>query len=310
MKIIFWGSSDFAVPSLERLLESKHEISGVVTQPDRKKGRHLQLETTPVKQCALKHKLKILQPEGINNSEFIKLLKDLKVDIFVVIAYGKILTKDILGIPKIFSVNIHGSLLPKYRGAAPINWAIINGEKKTGVSIIKMNEFMDKGDVILQRVVNIDVKDTAVTLLVKLAVVGSEVLIESLKMIEDKKAAFIPQNENNASYAPKLKKEDGLIDWARDAQSIYNHIRGMLPWPGSFTHYNNRLLKILEAEVLKSDTKGVKSGIIVDISKEAICVATGKGILKIKTLQLESSKRMNVAQFLAGHKILKESILR
>jgi len=305
MRIIFFGSSDFAVSSLKKLIESKYDILCVVTQPDKKKGRHLLFDKTPVKQLATKHDLKILQPTKLNEAEFIKTLKNLSADIFVVIAYGKILTKEILSMPKIFSINVHGSLLPKYRGAAPINWAIINGEKITGISIIKMNEFMDKGDIILQKSVEIDREDTAITLSSRLAIIGSEVLIDALKMIKERNINFIVQNDKEASCAPKLKREDGLIDWMRDARSIYNQIRGMLPWPGSFTHYSNKLLKVWEAEVLESDTKGVEPGAITDVSKKSICVATGKGILGVKALQLESAKRMPVEQFIAGHKIAK-----
>ena len=301
MRIVFFGSSDFAVPSLARLIKGNYEILNVVTQPDREKGRHLSVEMTPIKQSATKHKLKILQPEKLNEAEFIKSLKNLGADIFIVVAYGEILSKAILDIPKIFSINLHGSLLPKYRGAAPINWAIINGEKKTGISIIKMNEFMDKGELILQKTINIDKDDTAISLSKKLATMGSEALIETLEMIKHRKISFIVQDEREACYASRLKKEDGLIDWKKDAQGISNQIRGLIPWPGSFTHYNNKLLKIWQAEVLESDTKGVIPGTIIDISKKSICVATGRGVLELKTLQPESGKRMQVAQFISGH---------
>ena len=301
MRIVFFGSSDFAVPSLARLIKGNYEILNVVTQPDREKGRHLSVEMTPIKQSATKHKLKILQPEKLNEAEFIKSLKNLGADIFIVVAYGEILSKAILDIPKIFSINLHGSLLPKYRGAAPINWAIINGERTTGVSIIKMNEFMDKGDIILQKAIDIYKEDTVISLSNRLSIIGSEMLIEALKMIGDGRVSLTAQNEKEVCFAPKLKKEDGLIDWKKDAQGISNQIRGLIPWPGSFTHYNNKLLKIWQAEVLESDTKGVIPGTIIDISKKSICVATGRGVLELKTLQPESGKRMQVAQFISGH---------
>ena len=307
MKIVFFGSSDFAVPNLEKLLKADYKILGVVTQPDRKKGRHLLLNKTPVKRLAMKHNLFLLQPEKLNDPEFINSLKDLNADIFVVVAYGKILTKEILALPKVFSINIHGSILPKYRGAAPINWAIINGDKTTGVSIIKMNEYMDKGDIILQKTSGIDKNDTAITLSEKLAAIGAEALIEALKLIEDKNFVFTAQNEEKVTYAPKLKKEDGVIDWKKDTRDISNQIKGLVPWPGSFTHYKGKIVKIFEAEALKTEIKGVIPGTIIDISREAICVAAGRDILRVKRLQPESGKEMTVAQFTAGHRIEKNS---
>jgi methionyl-tRNA formyltransferase len=305
MKLVFFGSSEFSVPSLEKLIHSCHEVLCVITQPDRKKGRRLRLESTPVKQYALKHNIKIMQPEKNTDNAFISFLRALNADIFIVIAYGHILTKEILSIPKIFCINVHASLLPKYRGAAPINWVIINGERTTGISIIRMNEFMDKGDIILQRSLNIGIEDTSISLSSNLAHMAAEMVIEVLDRIKDGRVNFTVQNDRDSTLAPKLKRQDGLIDWNKDAQSIYNQIRGMLPWPGTFTYYDNKLLKIWEAEIAKFDTKGVLPGTIIDVSKEYISVTTGKGVLNIKALQLESGKKMTAADFITGHKLTK-----
>lgn len=305
MNIVFFGSSQFAVLSLKALFTTKHEISCVVTQPDRPKGRGLTLAPTPVNIAAQELGLKIYQPTQINTTEAIKFLKDLQPDLFVVVAYGQILSQGTLDIPKIFSINVHASLLPKYCGAAPINWAIIKGEKTTGITIIKMVKEMDAGPIILQEELDINLEDTAISLEDKLAHLGAKVLIESLEALEKGGYDLISQDEKNISFAPKLKKEDGLIDWDKPSDEVCNLIRGCLPWPGAFTYYQGKILKIYKAKVISLSRYLVVSapGEIINVSKEGIVVATGKDNLIIEELQIEGKRRMGVAEFMVGHKV-------
>ncbi len=305
MNIVFFGSSYFAVPSLEALKTSGHKISCVVTQPDKKKGRGLSLGATAIKESAGEFNLKTYQPENINIPEARKLLKTLNPDLFAVIAYGQILSSAILSIPKVFSINLHASLLPKYRGAAPINWALIKGEKITGITVMKMTEEMDAGPIIQQKEIEINNLDTSSTLEDKLSHFAAQLLLTSLHSIEDNNYNLVPQNENNVSFAPKLKKEDGRIDWSRPAWDIYNLIRGCISWPGAFTYYKGKLLKIYKARVGSCAREFLSSvaGKIINVSKEGIVVATGKDNLTIEELQIEGKRRMKVEEFIAGHKI-------
>ena len=305
MKIVFFGSSNFAVPSLQALAKTKHSISCVLTQPDKEKGRGLHIEGTAVKAAADTLGLKVYQPEKINTIETVNFLKSLNADLFVVASYGQILSQEVLDTPKIFSINLHASLLPKYRGAAPINWAIINGEQITGVTVIKMERRMDAGPIILQKTIGIAGEDTEATLGDKLSNLASELLLDCLVSIEDKNYKLKPQDETDVSFAPKLKKNDGAIDWNKPAEEINNLIRGCMNWPGAFTYYNGKLLKIYKAEAFKFLSPSVPQppGGIVQVSKEGIVVATGGDGLMIKELQIESKKRMRVEEFIAGHKI-------
>ncbi|MFA5145056.1 MAG: methionyl-tRNA formyltransferase [Candidatus Omnitrophota bacterium] len=305
MKIIFFGSSQFAVPSLEALLASGHKVSCVVTQPDRKKGRGFHLEGTLVKALASKSGIAVYQPEVINTKESIKFLKDLSPDLFIVVSYGQILSREILEIPKIFSLNAHASLLPKYRGAAPISRAIINGDKSSGVTIMKMAEKMDAGPIILQEAVDIEDDDTTLTLEGKLSKRAAKLLIDSLKLIENKTYNLTAQEEDKVSLAPKLKKETGLINWEMPAQDINNVVRGCVGWPGAFTYYNGKLLKIYKARVIPSVSGSSNSspGEIIKADKENIIAAAGKDNLVIEELQIEGKRRMRAEEFIAGHKI-------
>lgn len=305
MNIIFFGSTNFSVPSLRALLKIKHKVTCVVTQPDRRKGRGLHLEGTAVKTAAEELGIKLYQAEQINTAATIDFLKDLKADLFVVIAYGQILSQEILDIPRIFSLNIHASLLPKYRGAAPINWAIIKGEQNTGISVIKMVKEMDAGPIILQKTIQITEVDTAITLEDKLSSLAAESLLEVLDCIESNNYTLIQQEENKVSFAPKLKKEDGRINWNKSAQDIYNLIRGCISWPGAFTYYKGKLLKIYNARVTQSLSHSVTPGYgeIINVSKDGIVVATKEGALVIKELQIEGKRRMKAEEFISGHKI-------
>ncbi len=312
MNIVFFGSSNFAVPSLKVLLEAGYKVSCVVTQPDRQKGRGLALTATVIKSVALEFGLKVYQPQKANTLETIKFLKDLCPDLFVVISYGQILPQKILDIPRIFSMNVHGSLLPKYRGAAPINWAIINGESTSGITVIKMVREMDAGPIILQKKVDINDNDTSITLEDKLSHIAAELLPGLIKSIEDGNYNLTPQEEDNVSFAPKLKKQDGLIFCNKPAQDIYNLIRGCFGWPSAFTYYNGKLLKIYKAKVIKPPSHQATKppGEIVQVSQEGVVVATGKDNLIIEELQIEGKRRMGAEEFIAGHKICVGEMLK
>ncbi|MCX5710800.1 MAG: methionyl-tRNA formyltransferase [Candidatus Omnitrophica bacterium] len=304
MNIVFFGSSEFAVVPLKALIEAGYKISCVVTQPDKKKGRGLHLEGTPVKIIAKASGLKVFQLQKINSKEGADFLRALKPDLFIVIAYGQILSQEILDIPKIFSINAHASLLPKYRGAAPINWAIIKGEKTTGVTIIKMNAKMDAGEIIMQRKFGIDENDTSVILSKRLSESSALLLLESLSAIENKKVKLAKQDESAISLAPLLKKEDGLIDWSRSASDLHDLARGMLPWPGAFTYYKGKILKIHKAKVgVRCPVSGVRTGEVIEIFNNMIKVAAGDGCLDVLELQIEGKRPMSAQEFISGHKI-------
>jgi len=310
MRIVFFGSAHFAVPALEVLIKNKHEIVCVVTQPDKQKGRHLQLSATDVKSTASAAKLKIFQPENINSKESVKFLKNLEADLFIVVAYGQILSQEVLDTPKLMPINIHASLLPRYRGAAPINWAIINGDKLSGVTIMYVTRKMDCGPIMLQKEIKIEDKDTSVSLEEKLSQAGAQLLIEALTLIDQRDYRLIDQDEEKVVLAPKMTKEIGLIDWNTPATDIHNQIRGVLPWPGAFTSYRKKLLKIFQADVLPifPNHKPV-CGEVVRADKHGIVVACARGFLEVKELQLEAGKRMSAQNFIIGHKLTLGEIL-
>lgn len=305
MNIVFFGSSHFACPSLKALAAAGYNISCVVTQPDKKKGRGLHLAQTLVKKAAQDLNLMLYQFANVNNPETIKCLKDLQPDLFIIIAYGQIVSQEILDIPKLFAVNVHASLLPKYRGAAPINWAIINGDKETGITIIKITRRMDAGPIIVQQKVKIDEKESAITLEEKLSRQSAPLLIQCLQSIQDNKYALTPQDRTNVIYAHKLKKIDGLIRWEKNAREISNLIRGSFPWPGSFTFCKRKIIKVHAAKILSAFDlpRPPLPGEIIMISKEGIMVATGNDNLLIEELQPEGKRIMKADEFISGHKI-------
>jgi len=311
MKIIFFGSSEFALPSLKALLADEHEVSCVVTQPDRQKGRGLQLAGTAVKALAQEEGVKVYQPLNVNTVVAANYLKTFKPDLFVVISYGQILSKNLLGIPKKFAINAHASLLPKYRGAAPINWAIINGEKNTGITIIKMEDKMDAGPVMLQKVLEISDWDNAVSLTDKLSQLAAQALLEILESIKKNTFTLRQQNNEEVTLALKLEKNDGLIDWSQTARKIYNLIRGVLGWPGAYTYLQGRLLKIYKAEPVSAS--GICGqhlcGQIIEATEAGITVATAEGCLVIKELQIEGKRKMQGQEFMLGHKALIGQVL-
>ena len=301
MKLIFFGTSEIAVLPLQALAASRHDVLAVVTRPDTKKGRGLRLSASPVKIAAERLGLQLYQPRDLNSVQARRFLEGLKADLFVVISYGLILPRDVLEIPRLYCINLHPSLLPKYRGAAPVNWAIIEGEKTTGVSVFRLTEEMDAGDIILQQVLTIDSKDNAQTLNKKLSGLGSKVLLRALDVIASDKVKFIPQEHCQASYAPRLKKEQGNIDWNLPAARIVNLIRGLGPWPGAFTFLGGRRLKIWEAHWSKENHPGFKPGEI--LLKGGFKVQTAEGSVVIETLQPAGKCRMRSDECLSGYRL-------
>ena len=302
VNIVFMGTPEFAIPSLTALIASDSTLAGVVTQPDRPKGRGKKLTPSPVKNLALKHGVSLMQPEKVREQECLQWLKALKPDLIVVVAFGQILPPAVLAIPAYGCINLHASLLPCYRGAAPINWALINGEGKTGVTTIVMNEGMDTGDILLQRETPIAGDDDSLSLGGPLSVMGAQLLLETISQLKKKTLTPKPQNHSHASYAPPLKKEHGLIDWNRSAQDIHNQIRGTLPWPVAFTHFEHKLLKILRSAVSEG-TAQAPPGTISRSGPGGIEVVTGKGYLTLTEVQLENRSTMSAAQFVRGHAI-------
>jgi len=304
MKIIFFGSSEFAVPVLEAL-KAEEGILLVVTQPDRKKGRALKVSPTPVKLVADKLGIEVFQPAGVNAPDSVGYLKKFDADMFVVVSFGQILSGELLSLPRLYALNVHASLLPKYRGASPINRAIAKGEKETGVTIIKMNEKMDEGDIAQKVPVAIESSDDAIMLSRKLAEKGALLLLKAIDLIKSKKIEFTAQDNNLATYAPKLKKEDGLINWALSAVEINNMVRAFVPWPGCFTHWDKKVIKVWKVKPVKDvSSSGAKPGSIAEAGKAGIIVNTGKGAIAIEELQPEGKRRMKVEEFMAGHKSL------
>lgn len=300
MKIIFMGTPEFAAVALDKLIHSDHEVIACVTQPDKPKGRGKKIQFSPVKELALQHDIKVMQPITARDEEFIDEIESLEPDSIVVAAYGNILPKRLLDIPKYGCINIHGSLLPKYRGAAPIHWAVIHGEKITGVTIMYMEEGLDTGDMLLKEEVIIGNKTTG-ELHDILAEIGADLVVRALKDIENGTIVSEPQNEEESCYARMLNKEMGHIDWSKDAKSIEALIRGLNPWPVAYTKYNGMIMKILEAELTDHISTGRENGEIVAVSDEGIEVATKDKNLLIKKIQFPNKKGMTVADYLRGN---------
>jgi len=299
LRIIFMGTPRFALPSLQILIDRSEHIVAVVTQPDRPAGRGQHIAQPPIKELALKHHLPILQPVKVRDAQFVAQIKELSPDLIVVVAFGQILPRSLLDIPAYGCVNVHASLLPFYRGAAPINWVLINGETETGVTIMLLDEGMDTGDMLRQEKLSIMPTDTVATLHDRLAQSGARLLGEALDQRGSAGWTRLPQDHAKATYAPLLKKEDGLILWQKSAREINNQIRGMNPWPGCFTYFNGKLLKVFAAEIGDQEAKGTP-GSIIEISESGITMATGTGALILKEILLEGKKRMPVEEFVKG----------
>ncbi len=313
IRIIFMGTPDFAVPSLNALHKSGYEVVLVVTQPDRPKGRgrklsHSQLSHPPVKKAAMNLGYDIIQPLSIRTDEFADSILKLKPDVFVVVAFGHILPKNILALPKAGAINIHASLLPKYRGAAPIQWAIINKETETGVTTMFVDEGMDTGDILLSSKIKIAPDETSASLHNRLADLGANLLIRTLQALKAGTLNPLPQDHTKACNAPLLKKSDGHIDWKMSAEAIEAFMRGMTPWPGAFTFYKNRRLKVYKAEPVPANVTE-SPGTVVKGFPDELLVATGKGALSILEIQGASGKRLLIKDFLQGCKMPPGTIL-
>ena len=301
MRVIFMGTPDFATGTLEKIVLAGHEVVGVVTQPDKPKGRGKTLMPTPVKEVAVKYNLPVYQPKKVREPEVVELLRGLKPDVIVVAAFGQIISKEILEMPKYGCINVHASLLPAYRGAAPIQWAVINGDKESGVTIMQMDEGIDTGDMIEKVVVPIDKDETGGSLFEKLSQAGAELCVKVLTDLEDGKAVREKQPEESTTpYAKMIDKKMGAIDWEKPAKEIEQLIRGLNPWPSAYTKLQGKTLKIWKAEVLEQDSKEAP-GQIAKVTKDSIAVQTGQGLLKVLELQLEGKKRMDTASFLRGY---------
>ena len=302
MKIVFMGTPDFSVNALENIVKAGHDIIVVITQPDKPKGRGGKMQYTPVKEKALELGLDVYQPQRVKETEFIEKLKEMNPDAIVVIAFGQILPKAILDMPKYGCINVHASLLPKYRGAAPIQWSVIDGEKETGVTTMYMNEGLDTGDIIDKVVVPIDKKETGGSLFDKLAIEGGKLILKTLIELENGTAVRTPQDDSKSNYAGMINKQLGKIDFNKSANEIERLIRGLNPWPSAYTKMDGKTLKIWDADVDDSENDSAP-GTITEVGKDFIRVATGKGSLKILELQLEGKKRMKTRDFLNGAKI-------
>lgn len=310
MRIIFMGTPEFAVPSLDSLLHSEHEVVAVVTQPDRPKGRGQAVVASPIKQLAESKGIPIFQPEKMKSPELLQALAAWRPDVIAVTAFGRILPKSILDLPPGGCVNVHGSLLPRYRGAAPIQWSLINGDLETGITTMLMDEGMDTGAILLQRVVPIEPEDTVTELGNRLAKVGGDLLVETLKGLSDKTVVPQEQDHKKATNAPLLLKADGLIDWTRPARNTVNRIRGLSPWPGCYTFLQGQRLVIWKAkeEVCKQNAKH-DPGTVLEVNKHEIRVQTGDGVLRVIEVQPANKRRMTVEQFLQGRVLQSGEVL-
>lgn len=308
MKIVFFGTGSFAVPSLRILLSGRHDITALVTRPDAKKGRGYNVMPSPTKALINQAApaIPVLQPELLRGGEITDALTSTGADVFVVIDYGKLLPENVLGIPSSTCVNLHPSLLPKYRGAAPVNHAIMAGDKATGVTLIEMTGKMDAGGILLQQSTPIGDDEDAVALLKRLSVMGAEILQKGLDLLEEGSIDPVPQEDVEVSYAPRLSKKDGLVDWRLPAEEISRKVRGLVPWPCAFTYLDGRLLKILGSTLSDKEDNAAAPGTV--ISGPGIRVACGRGVLEVTALQLEGKKAMPASEFLKGTRI-KEGII-
>lgn len=303
MRIVFMGTPDFAVAPLEALLKAGHDIVGVVSQPDKPKGRKMELQPTPVKEVALRYDIPVFQPAKVRgNKEFYESMKALQPEVMIVVAFGQILPKEILELPNYGCLNIHASLLPKYRGAAPIQWAVIDGEVSTGVTIQQMDEGVDTGDILSVAEVALSKKETGGSLFERLALLGADLIVDTLGLLEQGALQPRKQDHTKATYAKMLNKQLGELDFTRPAVELERLIRGLNPWPSAYTHMKGKTLKIWEADVEDKDYSGV-CGEIVAVESDRILIKTGAGTLSVYELQLEGKKRMDTATFLRGYQI-------
>ncbi|CEK39261.1 methionyl-tRNA formyltransferase [[Clostridium] sordellii] len=302
MKIVFMGTPEFAVPCLQKIIDEGHEVLAVVTQPDKPKGRGKKLAMPPVKELALKYNIDVYQPVKAREDSFVEKLKEINPELIVVVAFGQILPKSILDIPKFGCVNVHASLLPKYRGAAPLNWVIINGEEKTGVTTMYMDVGLDTGDMILKSEIPLDDEITAGELHDKMMVQGAEVLKDTIDLISKGEAPREKQNDEETCYSPIMDKSLGNIDWSKSATDIHNLIRGVNPWPSAYTTYDKQTMKIWKTKVLDKLSEKTP-GTILSVDKNGIEVSTGDKVLQISEIQMSGKKRMIVSEYIKGNDI-------
>lgn len=298
------GTPDFAVPSLEMLINEGYDVAAAVTQPDKPKGRGNRMSAPPVKEFALKHGIEVLQPEKIKTQDFIEQIRALKPDLLITAAYGKILSKDLLDVPVLGCINVHGSLLPAYRGAAPINWAVINGESKTGITTMFTDVGLDTGDMLLKKELAIGPDMNVGELHDKMAVLGAEVLKETLLELKKGTLERIPQEDAASTYAPMMSKELGLIDWNKTAREIHNLVRGTDPWPGAYTFIEGSRMRVWETSLVPQASDSSRpNGEILKVDDEGILVKCSDENLLIREVQFDSSKRMSVRDYIRGHQI-------
>lgn len=309
MKIIYMGTPDFAVEALEALASSRHEVTAVFTQPDKPKGRGKAMQFTPVKEVALRENIPVYQPKKVRDPEVIQKIRELAPDVLVVVAFGQIIPQEILDIAPYGCINVHGSLLPKYRGAAPIQWAVIDGEKESGVTTMQMDAGLDTGDILLKTVVPLDEKETGGSLFDKLSKAGADLLLKTLDALENGTVTPQKQGESPTAYAKMLTKDMGAIDWNRPAKELERLIRGLNPWPSAFSHLNGKTLKIWEASVEEENGEKKAPGTVLQADAKGFRIQTGEGILKIDTLQLEGKKRMDAQAFLRGYTVEAGTVL-
>ncbi len=301
-RIVFMGAPRFASIILEGLLREGWDVTGAVTQPDRPSGRGRKLSAPPVREVARAHGIPVLQPAQIKDAAFLEDLAALRPDMMVVAAYGRILPPEVLSLAPLGCYNVHPSLLPAYRGAAPVQWAIINGEETTGITIFRMDEGMDTGDILVSESLPIDPNETAGMLTERLARLAARLITPALRDVVEGRARFTPQDHDRATVVPILKKGDGRIDWSLSAESIRNRIRGLDPWPGAFTFWRGRRLRLWEAEAADG-TPGGEPGEVLSLDHEGVSVRAGEGTLRLKSVQLEGGRRMGMEEFLRGHKM-------
>jgi methionyl-tRNA formyltransferase len=309
LRIVFMGTPEFAVPCLDMLVEEGCQVEAVVTQPDKPKGRGKKLASPPVKLCAQKHGIKILQPKKVKTDEFVNQLKEINPDLMVTAAYGNILPKEVLDIPKFGCINVHASLLPKYRGAAPIHWAIIKGEKVSGITTMLTDEGMDTGDILLKYEIDIPEDMTAGELHDKLSILGAKALKETILKLRAGELVHISQQEQEATKAPIINKELGCIDWTWRSRDIHNLVRGTNPWPGAYTFMECKRMRIWKTSIMADEKTGKKPGTICEVSKEGLLVATGSGLIRVEEVQFDSCRTMSIGEYICGNKICEGEIL-
>lgn len=298
IRTVFMGTPEFALPTFQGLIETGVNLCGVFTQPDRPRGRGKQLAPPPVKELALKHHIPIFQPEKLRDPVAVEQLRKLQPDLIVVVAYGQILPKSVLEIPRFGCINVHASLLPRYRGAAPINKAVVNGEQVTGVTTMLMDVGLDTGDMLIKRATEIGDEETAGELHDRLSLLGREAMEETLRRLCDGTLRPEPQEEAQSSYASMMKKEDGRIDWRCSAKAIHNLVRGLSPWPGAFTLWNGQMLKL--ARTLAEEGMAAEPGTVLSADADGVCIACGQGVLRVRELQLAGKKKLPADDFLRG----------